>query len=235
MESYINLIYPSNLDKINSNFIMMIGQEWGTEYREDMTAEYQALNNYISVALPMTTAGLTDSTSHSWEATEGALLNLTTGNIGKMAMKGLLDSAKAAFGNMANAQQYKAGLTINDFAAMTYGGHDFRKFEFDFELIPNNATDAKIIKDVIHALKFGSLPKNLGPTRKYPYFWTVQAVNPKGDKYFSMEKCVINNLSIRKFTGDAATIHSDGEPIQTNISISFTELYKEWSDDYKPS
>ena len=46
-----------------------------------------------------------------------------------------------------------------------------------------------------------------------------------------MKKCVINNLSINKFQGDSATIHMDGHPLQTNISIGFTELYKEFQND----
>ena len=233
MKSYINLVFPSKLDKEESNFILMIGQEWGTKYRKNLTAKFQTLNNYIAIALPMPTGGLTDTTNHNWEGAEGALLNITQGNVSKMILKGALDKVKGAFGNMVAAQQYKSGRTIHDFAAMTYGGHDFREFSFEFELIPNSANDARIIKDVIKTLKYGSLPKNLNNINKYPFFWTVQAINPKGDKYFSMEKCVINNLSISKFAGDAPTIHTDGEPIQTNISIGFTELNKEWASDYE--
>lgn len=229
---YKNLIFPKNLDQTHSAFIVLIGQKWGTKYREDKTAKFQTQNDYISIALPMPTNGLSDSTTHNWEGSEGALLNPALKNVTKLVMKGLLDKIKASIGNMAAAQQFKSGRTINDYAAMTYGGQEFREFSFDFELIPNNETDAIIINDIIKLLKIGSLPKKLGAMIKYPFFWTVKAVNPMGKKYFSMDKCVINSLSINKFTGEAL-IHADGEPIQTNISVSFTELNKEWSNEYE--
>lgn len=229
---YSNLIFPSKINKNYSAYILMIGQEWGTKYKEDMTAEYVALNNYISVALPMPTGGLSDSTTHSWEGTESALLNVSKGNIKKIIMKGAVESVKNKFAKSTAAQEFKSGRTINDYAALTYGGHDFKEFTFDFDLIPDNAADANLILEIIEALKFGSLPKNAGTTIKYPYFWTVKAINPDDEDYFTAEKCVINNLSINKFQ-DSQTIHTDGQPIQTNISIGFTELYKDWAENHK--
>lgn len=227
---YKNLIFPTKLVKNFSAYILISGQEWGTKYRENMTAEFVALNNYISIALPLASGGVSDSINHNWESTEQALLNVSAGNISKMIMKASLTRVKSIFQKSVAAQEFKSGRTINDFAALTYGGQDFREFSFDFELIPNNATEAKILKEIIQSLKFASSSKNEGSVIKYPYFWTVRVINPKGDDYFTAKKCVINNLAINKFQ-NSQTIHNDGEPIQTDISISFTELYKEYQNN----
>lgn len=225
------LIFPSNLEKMNSNYIILSGREWGTESRDFKAVRYQTKNNVISIALPMPTNGITDSTTHNWESTEGALLNLNVQDTKKRLIKAGLERTKAIFGNLAAAQQFKSGRTINDYAAMTYGGHGFREFDFDFDLIPNNSLDAKIIIDIIESLKFGSLPEYNDATIKYPYLWSVRAINPEGADYFYIKKCAISSLSINKFQ-ENSSIHMDGEPIKTNISINFTSFEKEWANDH---
>ncbi len=229
---YTNITFPTNLEKDYSSYIMLKGQQWGTKYKDNKTADYQSLNNEILISLPMPTNGLTDSTSHNWESTEKALLNISKGNLGQIAMKGAVDKAKDAFGSMAAAQQFKTGQTINDFASLTYGGQDFRTFDFEFDLVATNSSDATKLNNLIDAFKYGSLPDQAGTMINYPFFWTIKALKPDGKKYFDVDKCVITNLTINKFPDGNPTIHADGEPVKQNISISFSELYREWRADY---
>jgi hypothetical protein len=228
---YENITYPTNLEKQYSSYVLLTGRQWGTKYKSDKTAKSQTLNNEIYLSLPIPANGISDNTSHNWEAAEGVLLNISKGNIGKMAMKGTLDKVKSSFGNMVAAQQFSSGKTINDYAALNYGGQGFRQFEFEFEMTPDNQKDALKINKIIDVLKIGSLPQNEGYLVQYPFFWRIEALKPNGESYLLIKKCVINNLSVNMFT-DIQSIHTDGEPTKTIISIGFSEIEKQWRNDY---
>lgn len=223
-----NLIYPQNLEKNYNSYILLIGQQWGTKYKKNKTSKSQTLNDYISIALPLPTNGLIDTTSHTWDSTEGALLDISKEGLKQRAIKGTLEQIKQMTGNMMVAQQFKTGKTINDFSSMIYGGQSFRQFDFEFEFLPNNVKDSENLKKIIKALKYGSLPKKKGSIIDYPFSWDIKILKSNSDEYFHINKSVISNLSINRFQ-DNTNIHYDGEPIQTNISISFSELYKEWT------
>lgn len=230
--SYSNIIFPSNLAKNNSSFVLLTGQQWGTKYKKDKTVKSQTLNDYISIALPLPEGGgPEDSTYHNWDSAEGALLNIKESG-GKMAVKGLIDSAKQALGNLVTGEQFKIGETINDYASLMYGGQSARIFNFVFGLVPENQQDAKKINEIIKALKYGSLPELRGVKVGYPFFWKVKIYNA-GIKKIEYKSAVIKSLEINKFPEDSPVIHKDGESIKTNITITFNELYKEWRNEYK--
>ena len=228
---YINITYPTNLEKSYTSYILLSGRQWGTRYKKDKTAKSQTLKDEIYISMPLPTNGLTDNTTHNWEAAEGVMLNFSKGNIGKMVMKGALDKLKASMGKMVAAQSFASGKTINDYAALNYGGQGFRQFEFEFEMIPNNQKDAIKVNKIIKALKYGSLPKNEGSLLQYPFFWRIETLKPDGTSYNIIKKSVINNISISKFT-DGMAMHYDGEPIKTILSVGFSEIEKQWRENY---
>lgn len=228
---YINIVYPTNLEKNYSSYILLTGRQWGTVYRKNKTAKHQSLRHEIYITLPMPSNGLTDTTTHNWEGAEGALLNISVKNAPKIIMRALLNKGKSLLGRMSASQEFVSGITVNDYAALKYTGQGFRQFEFEFEMIPNNRQDALKINQIIEALKIGSLPQNEGPLIQYPFFWEVDILKPNGETYFQIKKSVLNNLNVNRFT-EGANIHSDGEPIKTLISIGLSEIEKQWRNDY---
>ena len=115
-----------------------------------------------------------------------------------------------------------------------FKGVNLRTFQFLFNMIPNNATDSVEIQKIIHFFRKHSYPDDVplgGVTLayKYPNLFkiTPMVLDLETGIYRSVgtkiKLAYCNNISANYNPIGNSTYHADGNPVQTDISLNFTE------------
>ena len=144
------------------------------------------------------------------------------------------------------------GVAINNHLALTYKGPtQFRTHEFMFSFFPKNNPDAVVIKYIIHDFEMGMLPrigkegftgatKVKGRTLSSPFFqsprhWTIDfmkgGTRNTNDFLFKIRKSVITAMSVNHDPNSTVSLHADGSPVQTTLSLTFQEIELPISSD----
>ncbi len=148
------------------------------------------------------------------------------------------------------------GVAINNHLALTYKGPtQFRTHEFMFSFFPKNNPDAVVIKNIIHDFEMGMLPrigkegftgatKVKGRTLSSPFFqsprhWTIDFMKGSGDPLdappnnflFKIRKSVITAMTVNHDPNSTVSLHADGSPVQTTLSLTFQEIELPISSD----
>jgi hypothetical protein len=181
-----------------------------------------------SIVLPISTNGIIDSISNTWESGVGLGALSFKDAIGRSLISKVTD----AFGDLGKYIGSRRGELVNDYASLAFGGTDFRSFEFSFTLMAKNANESIIINDIIKAFKRNSLPAYTQWKIKYPNFWNISIKFPGDKDIIKIKKCVLNNFTSNIFTDGVPSIHPDGTPQKIEISLSFTEFEKIDRNEY---
>ena len=140
-----------------------------------------------------------------------------------------------------------AGLAVNNHMALVYRGpNSFRSHTFNFSFFPKNATESLIVKRIIEDFKNGMLPRYTGagnsngrlssPFFKMPRHYRLEILNlrskqntflndemfPKNGKGEKINH-VITNMTVNHDPNGVVSLHSNGAPVQTNLSLTFQE------------
>lgn len=102
-----------------------------------------------------------------------------------------------------------------------------RAYTFQFQMIPRSSSEATTIKSIVSAFRLGLYPTGNDYQLKYPPKWKIQIVNGPKDKgnvsYFPK----IYDTYMTQFSSSYNTSgnmwRTDGAPLDTSISLSFTE------------
>ena len=163
---------------------------------------------------------------------------------------GLVNAASklpGAGGNAPNVLSATTGLAVNNHMALVYRGpNQFRSHTFNFSFFPKNSDESDDVKEILNDLRNGMLPRYTGsgktngrlssPFFKMPRMYELDLLiqgigtnsyinddmfprNSKGDRI----KHVITNMSINHDPNDVVSFHSNGAPVQTNMSLTFQE------------
>ena len=142
------------------------------------------------------------------------------------------------------------GIAVNNHLALTYRGvSKFREHQFVFNFFPKNVGDATIIRKILKDLRNGMLPRlgagtdalmQQGNRLSAPFFssprhWTIEFFVPGMDSesqfFFKIGKSVITSMDVNHDPNSTVSLHSDGSPVQTTVSLSFQEIEIQVSDD----
>ena len=177
------------------------------------------------------------------------------GNIGESLMAGITSAGTAALGKVAGVVDKGTGMlaaqgiAVNNHMALTYKGPgEFRQHSFTFNFFPKTQTDANAIRDLTKDLKDGMLPRMSGtPLKKNravsaPFFmaprhWTINFYKGDGkpNTYLhEIKKSVITQMSINHDPNSTISLHKDGSPVQTTLSLTFQEIELPYSEDDAP-
>ena len=172
------------------------------------------------------------------------------GNIAESLFAGFGSAGTAVEGKVAGAVDKGTGMlaaqgiAVNNHMALTYKGPgEFRTHSFAFNFFPKHEDDSKVIRDILKDLKDGMLPRMSGtPLKKNravsaPFFmaprhWTIDFFKGDGtpndyenDGYlFTIKKSVITQMSINHDPNSTISLHEDGSPVQTTLSLTFQEI-----------
>ena len=153
------------------------------------------------------------------------------------------------------------GIAVNNHMALIYKGpSEFRTHDFAFSFFPKNVDEANEIQRILKDFENGMLPrmgggiggelmqKTSGRTLSQPLFmsprhWTIdffmtgsrQKHGDAGNTYlFKIKKSVITQMSINHDPNSTISLHEDGSPVQTTLSLTFQEIELPFSSDDAP-
>lgn len=147
----------------------------------------------------------------------GALL--VSGAMG--AISGINSGSGAGLSNQLNK-------SLNTNEKMLFQTLPFRTIQLDWELIPKSAEEAKGIEEFIKKMKVYTAPNNPMGTAVWDFPDTFSLIirSKQGNgKYiaFKTPDMACTNLTVNHTPQGFMTGHTDGYPVQTNLSMSFME------------
>lgn len=242
-ENYINQIKSNTLSKAEK----LLGS-----YVNSVNKILDSLQSEIqgSITLPLPSS-FSDDLSHSWNESNGPMKEImdivkgavkSVGNAtGKFIgeIKGLSKIGKAAENIISNGIDIGEKLTdiVNLASSQTghryyidnpdytqkYGGTKPRSFSFKWDLMPNNIQEAKVILNIINALKKYSSPEEYHGTLISPYFFKIQFTNQKLHYLVSPSILVLTKVETN-FGSQGIYTTLDGNPKSISISLDFSEV-----------
>ena len=150
-------------------------------------------------------------------------------------------------GNAPAVLSATAGVAVNNHMALVYRGpNSFRSHTFNFSFFPKNFNESDDVKNIINDLKNGMLPRYTGagnsngrlssPFFKMPRHYKLQILGPSGrENSFINEEMfpkngkgkkinhVITNMTVNHDPNGVVSLHTNGAPVQTNLSLTFQE------------
>ena len=193
-------------------------------------------------------------------AAGGAISDFVTGKAGyggnflwesvKSAGVGMIAKAAKTIEKSTGFLSAAHGIAVNNHFALTYRGvSKFREHQFAFNFFPKNAPDSKIVRDIITDFRNGMLPRMQAPLGAVmqaenklsaPFFnsprhWTIEFHVPgmpeENDFLFRVGKSVITAMEVNHDQNSTVSLHSDGSPVQSVVSLTFQEIEIQVSDD----
>ena len=183
---------------------------------------------------------------------------LEQGNVGAALLAGVTGAGQS-LAEKAAAQVDKGtgmlaaqGVAVNNHMALTYKGPSkFRTHDFAFNFFPKNKPEANIIQEILKDFENGMLPRMGGGFEKIsgrkvsqpifhsPRHWTIDFFmkgggmrGETGNTYlFKIKKSVITSMNINHDPNSTVSLHKDGSPVQTALSLTFQEIELPISND----
>ena len=174
----------------------------------------------------------------------------TAQNARARGIVGLVNAASKLPGTGGNAPAVlsaTAGVAVNNHMALVYRGpNSFRSHTFNFSFFPKNTDESFDVKNIISDLRNGMLPRYTGagnsngrlssPFFKMPRHYRLEILNlrskqntflndemfPKNGKGEKINH-VITNMTVNHDPNGVVSLHSNGAPVQTNLSLTFQE------------
>jgi hypothetical protein len=227
---------------------------------EDINADYGASWSGVNIS------NVAQGALKSFGGTAGIFKNggLDAAGIGT-AIDGILGAFNTAAGNAmtkgtgaanllsdALSKANFGSLSVNDiFAATTqqilnpntevlYKGPKMRDFSLSFKMAPRDDTEAKKIKQIIHAFKYATLPTygSAGDKENASFIKVPQIVDVSFMKGTSenpwvsqFKPCAITGFDISQTPDGAWATYTDGSPVATTMKITFQELKMLYADE----
>jgi len=175
---------------------------------------------------------------------EEATLNLKVGQtLMSDALSGNLGGAKQVGAKIADTV-FQTGNTIQndiEFAnksiidpknALLFKGVNFRRFQFDFQLMARNAAEAESIRRIIKTFKYGMHPGSGTGTQaggamwSYPNFFEIFLCTPTRKYMFNIMNAALEEMDVDYGgSGVASFFRENGAPVDIRLSLQFKELF----------
>jgi len=134
---------------------------------------------------------------------------------------------QAVFGRAANAAKY-----------LTFKGIEFRKFQFQYNLVPQSRKESEDLDKIIKTFRQAMLP-NIISTGFYdiPQSFDIQYVikNSDGDKVklimHKFKPCNLEECNVTYGANGRYTLTRDGYPANIQLSLTFSENEQVTRDD----
>jgi hypothetical protein len=134
------------------------------------------------------------------------------------------------------------GKAPNNHVALLYKGPgSFRDHTFAFKFFPKNKPESDLVKDIISEFKNGMLPTmGFGDGSvlnssffKAPRHHKIKFFNGAGENpyLFEIGTSVITDMSVNYDPQSLVGFHSDGSPVQIDMSLTFKEIELQVSKD----
>ena len=232
--------YPPSIDGPASNG----GQHYMMINSYKSTSAISTGNTVISsIGLYIPPAALTTKFTGDYSSKEGAAVTatLTEGKFLEAAASKLKSVVSTAIdkSGFLTAQ----GKTPNNHVALLYKGPgSFRDHSFAFKFFPKNLDESKLVRNIISEFKNGMLPilsnSSSGAVLNSSFFKSprhhkIKFFNGAGENpyLFDIGTSVIKDMSVNYDPQSLVGFHSDGSPVQIDLSLTFQEIELQVSED----
>lgn len=180
------------------------------------------------IALPLPNE-LSDEQSHQWTAEQGLVKKTYDGVVGS----GVLSKILGAGGELATKSGGRQPL-IDPGYFQDYKGTEPRTFNFEWDLVANNAGEAEHIRDILYNLKKFSLPKSnvSGISLMSPYMFTLEVENEYINNLMNMNNLVCTSMTVNYSADGSLQMFANGMPKHIKLSMSFAERTTVTADYY---
>lgn len=150
-------------------------------------------------------------------------------DIGKLAGAAVGDAIRSA-GNINAIQSMVTGKLVNNFSFQLFNGVNHRQFEYAFTLIPKNEKEAKEIKNICDTFLFLMLPARSSQASihfyEVPCQWKIeyQYLGKNLEFHLQPKACFLQNVIVEYGSNTGNTLHTDGSPLMTKLSLQFVEI-----------
>ena len=152
-------------------------------------------------------------------------------------------SEKAAFGalitkavSQKNALARSEGQVVNDNNELLFQGPTLRNFSFTFKLSAREASEAKVIANIIRFFKQGMAPKRTQNSYflKSPNTFLIEYKHAGKDHpgINKIKECALANCSINYTPDGYYASHTDGYLVTYDLTMQFQELEPVFNDEY---
>lgn len=249
----INVVSGSKFNKAENRQIqggneqIKIQQPGSNSLRSKLTTERGTVRIDTSIALYIP-GGISASYNAEWSSVtlgSAGRLAKTAGNLDQMSWSKLGTAVKEGFINMTtgilqtltplNAKsltEFTRGTIVNPYMEMTFTGIQNRQFQFQFKFTPRDEAEAIEVEKIVKAFKVHQAPENKYDAATSTSYWlypsefdiTFLHRGEENEHVNKISTCVLTNVTINHDTeaGNFATFPG-GYPVQTNMTLSFTE------------
>jgi len=118
-------------------------------------------------------------------------------------------------------------LTPNPNNRAIFNGVANREFAFQFKLVPTSSAEAKMIRDIIKFFRINAYPEGINIARvpvayKFPNMFKIKVQYNGQTVGTRIKLCYLRNISTT-YNPTAASYYEDGEPVETDFTLSFVE------------
>ena len=201
-----------------------------------------------SIGLYIPPAALTTKFTGDYSSKDGAATTAAMGSISKgeflKSLRATGEKISTAVTSAADTGGFLSarGLTPNNHVALLYKGPgSFRDHTFAFKFFPKNKPESDLVKDIISEFKNGMLPTmGFGDGSvlnssffKAPRHHKIKFFNGAGENpyLFEIGTSVITDMSVNYDPQSLVGFHSDGSPVQIDMSLTFKEIELQVSKD----
>jgi hypothetical protein len=125
---------------------------------------------------------------------------------------------------------------VNPHMESFFKGVQFRKFTYNFQMFPKTSIESNNIKEIIKAFKLGAAPSSVRGTYgrwwKYPKQFNIQYSNE--NRTHKLKRCFLESIAVNYgAAGVNQRFKTTGAPLQTDLTLNFTELDLVQMEDIK--
>lgn len=189
----------------------------------------------INLYLP---EGLASASSVSYGTIEGAAVaagveaangDLSLDSLKKVAGGAVTDMIRSS-GQLNGIMAQAAGKVMNNFSFQIFNGVNHRNFEYTFLLTPKNEKEAGEVKKICDTFLFLMLPGRSSEAGvqfyEIPCQWKIeyQYMGNKLEHFQQPNACFLQNVSVQYNGNTGNSLHTDGSPLQSTLTLSFVEI-----------
>ena len=192
---------------------------------------FEAPQTISNIFLAIPESSLIENFSHQWTDTLDwsiGIINLIK-KAGHLAVQAAIRSR--ALSTIAPLLQRSAelgfaafGYKINDLQAMSYQNLNLRSFQYIFNLIPKNDSEAETIIKMIRHIKKITTPSYKDTWVKYPAICDVSVYGGHGRMLYKTMLSGVQKFDINYAPAGYMRTFKDGSPAQYTISLDIQEL-----------
>lgn len=119
--------------------------------------------------------------------------------------------------------------TLNPHMAATFEGMNFRRHQFQFDLVARNKDESETINQIIYKFKLHAHPEAGNPDSQatfweWPSAWHIGLFSPARKYLYNISTCHITNIGVNYTAGGVRSFFSDtGAPVAVRLSLEFME------------